>query len=362
MNLLLGFIASVGLTSPSVAKIANNNNLNNTIVLNENDQEKILLSKIKTKDTVSNLNWTTSTTTEQEIFDYVIMDLMSSNMDNDIILDALMDAFYYPENWRLTGFPIQVPEPNSKITRELKFMAKLNNSSFEGFLSFKVEIINEQISKELEDAVKNKNLGIIENPTQEKVLNKFFKDNSNIQRTDVNVKELNYKTLLLEASSTSKYIGRVLVTYDAKVKLYETWESEKIEVEAYNSTQTDSRHYQVEYRPEFGVDYFQQKFKKMDLTYSGEYKIKNYNEDNWINVKQITESMSLSNGMTNDLWNEGYFGSVNWNTTKAWTSIKIENNVITINFDIEVKAYASWMNAYWSRAGAQLNIKNIEFS
>ncbi|WP_342259076.1 hypothetical protein [Spiroplasma endosymbiont of Dioctria linearis] len=362
MNLLLGFIASVGLTSPSVATIANNSNLNNIIVLNENDQEKIVLTKIKTKNTVSNMNWTTESTTEQEISDSIIMDLMSSNTDDEIILAVLMDVFYYPENWIMIGFPIPVPEPNTKINRKLKFMAGLDNPSYTGFLLFDVDIINEEESKELENAVKSKNLGIIENPTQEKVLNKFFKDNSNIQRTDVTVKELNYKTLLLEASSTSKYIGRVLVTYYAKVKLYETWESEKIEVEAYNSTQTDSRHYQVEYRPEFGVDYFQQKFKKMDLTYSGEYKIKNYNEDNWTNVKQTTESMSLSNGMTNDLWNDGYFGSVNWNTTKAWTSIKMENNVITINFDIEVKAYASWMNAYWSRAGAQLNIKNIEFS
>ncbi len=361
MNLLLGFIASVGLTSPSVATIANNNNLNNTIVLNENDQEKIDLLKIKTKDTVSNLNWTTSSTTEQEIFDYVIMDLMSSNMDNDIILDALMDVFYYPENWRLIGFPIQVPEPNSKITRELKFMAELNNPNFKGFLRFNVDITNEQISKELEDAVKYKELGIIENPTQEKVLNKFFEENSNIQRADVNVKELNYETLLLEASSTSKYIGRVLLTYQATVKLSETWKSDKIEVEAYNSTQTDSRSYQIDYRPEFGVEYFQQKFKQIELTFSGEFKVKNYNEDNWVEVKETTKLIPFSNGITNNIWDKFYFGSVNWNTSKAWNSIAIKNNVISIKFEIEVKAYASWMNAYWSRAGAQLNIESIQF-
>ncbi|WP_339033514.1 hypothetical protein [Spiroplasma endosymbiont of Cantharis rufa] len=368
MNLLLGFIASVGLTSPSVATIANNNNLNNTIVLNENDQEKIVLSKIKTNDTVSNLDWTTPSTTDEEIYDYIMTEIMTSNMENDIITDALMDVLFYPENWKKIGFPIKVPKPNEQISQKLKFMADKNNPTYFGFLEFNVDVTkSEEIieePKQLSEVIEYKDLGAIENPTQDKVFNKFFELNSNIKRTDVEFETVNYKNLILEADPSGPYVGRVVLTYQAKVKLLETWKSEKIEAEAYNSYQEENRSYKIEYKPEFGLENFRNKFSKVDFTYSGEYKVKTYNEDDWTNVEPTKTSISLADASRKDIWNKEYFGSVNWNTSKAWTYIEFTKNdtEIELTFNIQAEAYANWMNAYWARAGAQLNIKNIQFS
>ncbi|AGR42254.1 hypothetical protein [Spiroplasma diminutum] len=367
MNFLLGMLATVGITSPTVATIKNSNP--NNVLNNNNEYAKILLKNEKTNHTTSDLEWVNIRTTEEEIIDYILMDMLNSNAENEIISDALFDVIFYKEDWKFVGMPNTIPKPGEERKLVIKIMASPKNERYSGFMTFDLTLTNGEIIPPVEeviklsDAIKIKNLGVFKNPTKEMIVNRFFEKNSNIQRDDVEIVDVSYKTLELKAKS-ERLEGNATVLFESEIKLAEEWKSEKIHVEAYNSTKTDSREYNITYDIEFGFTKLRQAFKGVSFNYSGEYKCKTFNEDKWKTVPK-KETFLDFNGQKVELWNESYYGGVNWNKTLATAEINSDNNdkenKLKLKFRIEVAAKANWINAYYARAGAQLNIEDIHF-
>ncbi|AUM62764.1 hypothetical protein [Spiroplasma monobiae] len=356
MNLLLGLIASVGLTSPA-ANVINNINLNNAIIENINEYEKVDLTKIKLDPITINVEGI-SAKSEEEIIEYITLEILFASND-EIIVDALFDYLDNPKLWSLSGYNFVLPKPGESINTKLYYRPLGGHPIYKGVIATELTIKNgdEVIEENLKDYITTTNLGTIVNPNEDLIYKLVLDKNPDLKLNMFEIKEYTYDKVVLEGKEQFKS-QTAEIYFKSQIKFENSFKSKDLSVKAYNSTQYQRDSFVLTHNPVFGKNNFTNYFSTIRFDYTGKSAIENQSSLLPLNHKG-TLAHNIGSGKQ-EIWNRKYSGTVNWNESMAHVQSKWTNdNKLEIVFDVEVRAYASWINAYYSRAEGQLNIDNV---
>ncbi|AUB31776.1 hypothetical protein [Spiroplasma floricola] len=356
MNILLGLVASVGLTSPSTASIINSTN--SAHILSIDSSEKVDLTKIKIETTYVDVK-NVKLETEEDMLKFLIYEIMDS-ADNDDVYDALYDFLENRNYWELSGYDFKIPEPEEVIETKLRFRALSENELFKGHLTANLVITNSTTvnpePEKLANYITQSDIGFIYNPNENKIRETLMKENPKLKNYMFSLTNFKYSEVTLVG--LYEFAGQEeTINYRSGLEFEDQFRSRDLFVEAYNSTQYDSQTFKVVHYPVFGMNDFLSHFKFFSFEFSALSAIEDKNSlitqyHNGIVKYQI-------NSGPYKLWDREYYGSVNWNFSKGYVRSITFTNRIEFEFKIEVKAYASWINTYYSRAKAKLNVVNI---
>lgn len=328
--------------------------LNVTKANDFNKREVIDLTKIKTSNVKIELG-NLSNSNEEEIKEYILLEIGEQNINNPGVLDVMLDVIMNPGGWKILGIDFSIPPLGETIVYKAHFRP-VNIPLYKGFLSIEVALSNktEIIKNDLSKIIENKHLGTLDDPDYNSILLKV---------SGITLVNTNYLGTQIVPKANSSYTGTAIITFSSTIDnaLKTMIDLPNISLQTYNSEQYDSKKGIFTYDPKFGVKNFTIYFSQIKIKYSGESMISSRmggKEFEKYENKIISNDLSVSHI---SIWNRKYRGAQNWNWSRSYYDISVEKNTINFEFEIKVGAYASAWNAYYSYSSAEMKIQEISF-
>ncbi|AGM25254.1 hypothetical protein [Spiroplasma chrysopicola] len=306
---------------------------------------------------------------QQLVVKTILMSLLPVNTGNTYELQKVIANVNQNINNWIIDLP-QLPMNTGMITEGTLLMLYIGNDyQFKNFLTINnlvLKNVSSESKHDLDQAIKNKNLGDISDLTIYGITDKVIEVNAEYDITiaDFEITDFSYGSATLIARKNSNYTGTTIVFYRYIFKEIKNMVSKVARADAYNSIQWDEDYQYLNLDISLGKDTFLKKYSKMSYSVTG------YNWDNNGGTWNLNSSngenvnykdLSLNSNDNILLFNREYH-NVNWMISLAKLETRwVSNYELEIKLFVQVKAYATAWNAYWAKSEAQVTISEINF-
>jgi hypothetical protein len=380
MKKVLGLLSSIAIVSGGSVSIFQSGNSSNEInaVSSYNLGDTVNLQDIVLSELTINLNSHSETPFSLKVALMNILMVEATDPLNKEYADqmtavsrSVATSENVEDNWYVDGMIDAWPKRGEVVERNIMMMYTNSDLKFDGILSFNVKLVNEAESNDLTDLISVKDLGILDNPSEDDILKEVsIKNNINFEklRKGVTCKFLDYQNMQIDSIPDGDFSGNVVISYSATFsELYNTKiMADDIYAEAYDSNQSDSSISTVaSVAPKLGEALFLKTFKFISYNFYGQ------NWDNKHGTNMLGDEISTehtvgetkifakklkldseSYGYT--MFKRDYSGPENGMHSSGKLITEWSGNddqaTLSVKFEIEVHVYATAWNALWAEA------------
>ncbi|QHX35842.1 hypothetical protein STIUS_v1c02880 [Spiroplasma sp. TIUS-1] len=235
-------------------------------------------------------------------------------------------------------------------------------------VEFTIKVTNPDPNPENDLSKMIGSLGNIDNIKTITILERFAEVNSDfkIDTNDLKLENITYSKAKL-VPKNDNFIGSLELTYRVESQVVNDvkFSTRETNAEAYNSTKTDSDNFTIEYDIKTDINDFKNHFTKLRISYSGymyNQKQNGWNNTDWKDGTEDVIDIDWNNLQNGTAWkHQEYIGKQNSNWNDIKLTIELSGSKLTFKFEVISKAKATWINAYYSRAKAQLSVSKLEF-